>query len=406
MLTALLMANACGQSRQPEIKTLYIGGGFALTGPSAEDNAAVLAGFEDYTRYVNENKKMAPWNSEKFPENVNLEVLYRDTESNPEKALAQYDELKKLGMLVFRVSSSAEAVALKDRLMEDKTGATTQATGPYLLKPPQTVFTHTPIYTDGAAAFAEWFKDNWKETRKPRFAYLTSEDLAGKSLVTPELDGYLESIGFEVVGAQYVPQMPTSPPTSQLNWLKDNKVDLTFGMMLNPGSQPTIKEAVRLGMGTYLDYKITFGFAAPSHLQEFVPAMGNLASGIVVAGGYPSWDDSGAGMQFINDLQAKYRPEKKVTHIMYVDGLIEAMTQVEALRLALQQVPAEKLTAADVMEKGFYAIKNYSTGGLSATPLTYGPGDIEGVDEIRVDQVQNGKIVKQGAWPDQHVYAK
>jgi ABC-type branched-subunit amino acid transport system substrate-binding protein len=422
LLAVLVVSGACGPQTPatttptepttpstPAAKpvTLYIGGGFALTGAYAEDMAAVLAGFEYYAKYVNETHKIAPWSNETFPENATLEVLWRDDELKPEKALAQYDELKDKGILVWRITGSPEALALKDVLMEDNMGATTAATGPYLLTPPQTIFTNYPIYTDGGAAVGDWFMANWKEDRKPRFAYLTADNASGKSVVIPELTAYLESIGFEVVGEQYVPLVPTSPPTTQLTWLKENGVDLAYGFMINPGSQPTIKEANRLGMGPGLDYEITFAFPTPSHLQVFVPAMGELGNGAVVAGGYPSWDDPCAGMQFIHQLQDKYRPDKPITHIMYVCGIIEAMTQVEAQRLAMASgVPGDQLTCKDVLEKGFYQIKDFSTGELTNTPLTYGLGDVEGVDQVRIDQVQNGKIVKQGTYPTRHIYAK
>jgi ABC-type branched-subunit amino acid transport system substrate-binding protein len=414
LLVALVITGACTpQATTPEEPTedqpvtLYIGGGFALTGAYAEDMAAVLSGFEDYAKYVNETHKMAPWSNETFPKNVTLEVLWRDDQLKPELALSQYDEVKEKGMLVFRITGSPEALALKDVLMEDNMGATTSATGPYLLNPPQTIFTNYPIYTDGGGAVADWFLANWKETRKPRMAYMTADNASGKSVVIPELTDYFKNAGFEVVGEQYVPLVPTSPPTTQLTWLKENNVDLTYGFMINPGSQPTIKEADRLGMGPDLDYKITFAFPTPSHLQVFLPAMGELGNGVVIAGGYPPWDDSGDGMKFALSLQDKYRPDKKVTHIMYVDGIVEAMTQVEALRLAIDSgIPANALTPKDVLEKGFYQIKNMSTGGITNTPLTYGPGDIEGVDQVRIDQVQNGKVVKQGTYPTHHIYTK
>jgi hypothetical protein len=58
----------------------------------------------------------------------------------------------------------------------------------------------------------------------------------------------------------------------------------------------------------------------------------------------------------------------------------------------------------DVLNHGFYKIRNLNTGDLSSTPLTYGPGKIEGVDAVRVDQIQNGKIVKQGVYPCRHVF--
>jgi hypothetical protein len=112
------------------------------------------------------------------------------------------------------------------------------------------------------------------------------------------------------------------------------------------------------------------------------------------------------GIKFCSDLQDKYRTGKKVTHIMYEAGVLEGMIQVEALRLAMQKVPFEKLTPRDVLQQGFYRIKNLDTGDISSTPLTYGKGDIEGVDQIRIDQVQDGKSVKVGIYPMHHIYTR
>jgi hypothetical protein len=225
-------------------------------------------------------------------------------------------------------------------------------------------------------------------------------------VVTDEMKDYLESIGYEIVGEQYVPLVPTAPPTTQLSWLKDNNVDVCFGVMINPGSQPTVKEMNNLNMGPGMDYEITFGCATPSHLQVFLPAMGEEGNGFVVAGGYASWDDPGEGMTFANQLVAANRPDKVgAMHIMYVDGIVEAMTQIEAMRLALLNTgeTPDELTSADVLE-GYYGIKNLSTGGITGSPLTYGPGDVEGADECRIQQIQNGVIVDMGSYPCHHIY--
>jgi ABC-type branched-subunit amino acid transport system substrate-binding protein len=404
MLVAVPLLAACPAPEEAAPKTLYIGGCFALTGAYAEDMAADLAGYEDYAAYVNKTHKLAPWRTETFPEDITLEVLWRDDELNVEKVLSIYEELKAKGLLVERISGSPQALALMDLLNEDRIGATSAAAGPYLLSPPKTIFTNYPIYTDDCAAFADWFMENWTEDRAPRFAFLTADNAMGRSVVTDEMKEYLESIGYEIVGEQYVPLVPTAPPTTQLLWLKDNGVDVCFGVMINPGSQPTVKEMNNLGMGPGKAYEITFGCGTPSHLQVFVPAMGEEANGFCVAGGYASWDDPGKGMTFANDLLAEYRPDKVGTmHIMYAGGIVEAMTQVEAMRLALQVVPFEELTPADVLEYGFYKIKNLDCGGITM-PLTYGPGDVEGCDVVRVQQVQGGKIVEVGTYPAHHVY--
>jgi len=390
-----------------DAKTLYVGGTQSLTGPFAEDSAAVLSAIQDYVKYVNETKNMAPWRKEKWPADITLEVMWRDDELKPAKALSIYEELKGKGMLVARISGSPIALALKDRMWEDHMGATSMATGPYYLSPPQSCFTYYPIYTDSAAAIADWFKSNWKETRKPRVAYLTADNAMGKSIEIPEMRAYLEKIGYEFVGTQYVPLVPTSPPTTQLTWLKEKGVDLALGVMINPGSQPTVKEMVRLGMGPFQPYKMTLGVGAPGHAAVFAEAMGELGDGYVCAGSFRPMDDlSVQGIRFCKDLQDKYHPDKRVTHIMYEAGILEGMIQVEALRLAMKEVPFEKLTRRDVLEKGFFKIKNLETGKISSTPLTYGPGDIEGVDQIRIDQVQKGKVVEVGLTPLRHIYTK
>ncbi len=387
-------------------KTLYVGGTQSLTGPFAEDSAAVLSAIEDYVKYVNETKKLAPWRKEKFPADITLEVMWRDDELKPAKALPIYEELKAKGMLVYRISGSPIALALKDRLWEDHMGATSMATGPYLLTPPQSIFTYYPIYTDCLAAIADWFKENWKGARKPKVAYLTADNAMGRSIEIPEMKAYLEKIGYEFVGTQYVPLVPTSPPTTQLTWLKEKGVDLALGVMINPGSQPTVKEMVRLGMGPYQPYKMTFGVASPGHAVVFAGAMGELGDGYVCAGSFPSWDDPAPGVKFMIEAQKRSHPGKFVNHIMYEGGFLEGMIQVEALRLAVQKVPFEKLTREDVLEQGFYKIKKLDTGDISSTPLSYGPGQIQGVDKVRIDQVQKGKVVKVGIYPLRNIYTR
>jgi hypothetical protein len=388
-------------------KVLYIGGTQSLTGAFAEDSAAVLLAIQDYAKYVNETKNLAPWRKEKWPADITLEVMWRDDELKPAKAIVIYEELKAAGMLVARISGSPIALALKDRYWKDHMGATSMATGSYLLTPPQSIFTYYPIYTDCLGAIADWFKDNWKEKRNPRVAYLTADNAMGRSIEIPEMKAYLDKIGYEFVGTQYVPLVATSPPTTQLTWLKEKGVDLALGVMINAGAQPTVKEMVRLGMGPYQPYKMTFGTASPGHAALLVEAMGDLGDGYVCAGSFPPMEDlSVPGVKFIHEMQEMAHPGKYNGNIMYEGGFLEGMIQVEALRLAMEKVPFEKLTRKDVLEQGFYRIKNLETGDVSSTPITYGPGDIEGVDQIRIDQVQKGKVVKVGLYPLRNIYTR
>lgn len=384
--------------------TLLVGGTFALTGAYAEDCAAVLAGFEDYVKWVNENKAVAPWYPDKtIPANITFKLEWGDDALAPDKALTIYEDQKSKGMLVNRITGSPEGMALKDLLIADNIGATSQSMSPAYLTPPGNIFTTAPIYTDQMAAIADWFMENWTDkSRKPRIAWLTADSTLGRNIDVPELVAYMEQIGYEFAGAQFVPMVPTAPPTTQLAWLKDNKVDLAVGVMINPGSQPTIKEAVRLGMGPDLAYKITFGFANPAHLHIFVPDMGEVGSGLVVSGDVCAWDADVDGIKFANLLQDTYRPNNRNGNVMYLDGIIEGMLQVEALRLGYLAA-GKDMTSEDVLKQGFWQIKDFSVGDLTITPLTFGEGDPQGLDMVRLQQAQAGKIVEIGAYPIRNI---
>ena len=188
----------------------------------------------------------------------------------------------------------------------------------------------------------------------------------GKSIEIPEMKAYLKKIGYEFVGIQYVPLVPTSPPTTQLMWLKENKVDLALGVMVNPGSQPTVKEMVRLGMGPYQPYKMTFACARQATSLSLQRLWVNWVTDLSSPAAFRIGMTRAPGVKLMNELQKKYHPNKFVSHSMYVGGFIEVMMQVEALRLAMLKKPLEQLKPVDVLNNGFYQIKNFDTGGIAA----------------------------------------
>ena len=60
------------------------------------------------------------------------------------------------------------------------------------------------------------------------------------------------------------------------------------------------------------------------------------------------------------------------------------------------RTPLDKLKPADVLNNGFYQIKNLDTGSIASTPISYSAGKIEGVDKVRVDQLQKGQDTENG----------
>ena len=152
-------------------------------------------------------------------------------------------------------------------------------------------------------------------------------------------------------------------------------------------------------MGPDQPYKITFCFGEPGHLQIMVPDMGETANGTVVSGDMCAWEDDVEGVTFANMLQDTYRPNNRNTNIMYLDGVVEAMTQVEAHRLACLEVDPKNLTSVDVLQKGFWQIKELDTKGICPNVLSYSEDDCQGIEMVRIQQAQNGKIVDLGSRP-------
>ncbi|MGD0661110.1 MAG: ABC transporter substrate-binding protein [Syntrophorhabdales bacterium] len=391
-------------------KTVLIGGAFALSSPFGEDTANDLLAFQNYAKYVNDNHIIAPWYPDrKFPTNVKLEVVWQDDQYQPTNVIPVYEAIRGKGALVYRNSGTAPDV-LASRLMEDHVGATSMSCEPSLLAPPKTIFTQFPTFVDSVAAVADWFKAHWKEKRKPRYAFFTGDNDTGRSVITPEFQEYLKQAGFEFVGSSFVPFVPTSPPTTQLLWLKEKKVDLAIGMMIRAGSEPSIKEAVRLGMGKNGPYKITFGFSYPTSMSPFARDMGKLGDGVFSGGDLPDWDMTDLeGVRFCLDLMKKYSPDKTAPKIGigYIHGTVEAMVQTEALRLASLKQPLDQIKDPKVvLENGWWLIKDFDTKGMRYTKLTYGPQKAEGLSALNVSEVVDGKDKIVGEVPIRMILPK
>ena len=85
------------------------------------------------------------------------------------------------------------------------------------------------------------------------------------------------------------PFVPTSPPTTQLLWLKEKKVDLALGMMIRAGSEPTHERGGQARHGNERTLQDTFAFAYPTSMSPFARDMGKLGDGVLSGGDLPDW---------------------------------------------------------------------------------------------------------------------
>lgn len=148
---------------------------------------------------------------------------------------------------------------------------------------------------------------------------------------------------------------------------------------------------------------MTFAAVQPTIMDRFIGLAGEAANGAVGAAPYPAWDEDKPAVELAVELQNRYRPGETIRDGMYFEGLAEVTIQVEAIKMALEKVPAEELKPADVLEYGFYQMEDFDIGGIGDTTITFGPDKCLGYNVVRVDQVQSGKQVKLGTWPAQYL---
>jgi len=421
-----LLSGCTGEPVEPTGNyTVKIGGTFPLTGPYPEDGAAVLEAFQNYAEWVNANHKISPIpGAPSFPTNVKVEVTFMDDGASPATAPTNYAAMMTAGYKQFRVSGSGIATSMRDTLITDEVAATTMASGPYLVTPSVgTIFSNYPIYTDQCAGIADWFMANWKLTHnvtnpseRPRVAYLTNDSFGMTIPNEPAMSTYLTGIKYVVVtGCPPVPTVPANPAATatMLSWCQNNTIDLTLGAMLVVGAVRTMTQADTMGIGVGQAYEMQVGLCSPAHLTIYLRDTGApgtvIGDGLIVAGSYPPWNDTGNGVTFCKTLLNTYGGGFVATeHIMYQHGVVEAMIQTEAIRLALiataKDDPAD-LTTAEVLNSGFKHISGLDTGGIIPTTITYGVNDVEGAETVRLDQAVSGADVHLGNYPLRHVYS-
>jgi hypothetical protein len=414
---------ACGpageeeeEEEEPEEVTVYIGGGFPLTGPYPEDGQAVLDAFQHYAEWVNDNHKISPWGPS-FPSHVVLEVKQMDDGASPVTSQTVYATLKGEGLKVYRISGSGIGSGMKAQLFSDQCGATSMASGAWVMTGGSgSIFTTYPLYTEQMAAVADWFMDNWEGTEAPRVAYLTNNTFGSTgSLIVTSLNNYLTGIGYDLVDTN--PHYVTSGAAgaydeglalASLQWCVANEIDLTLGAMTAPPAESMINLANSLGIGVGQAYEMQIALSSPAHgtmveRDARDPAKWNdphLADGLIVAGSYPAWDDTSNGVQFCRTLLNTYGGGFQDTeHIMYQHGVIEAMVQVEAIRLALINTgkSANALTSADIFTQGFLKITDLDTGGIIPGVINYSTGKVEGAQYVRIDKCWDGTTINIGS---------
>lgn len=323
---------------------------------------------------------------------VTLKYEWVDAATEPAKAMTAYKKLLAASPrpAVIIDHSTAIGAALKKTVEADKIPVIEGGVNNEILIPPGWVFYYGSPYPCEAGAFVDWFKSQWKESRAPRFAALTWDNPYGRSWMTDEAMAYIKSRGFEIVGQEFIPPVP-SDTTPQLLRLRDAKVDVCFGAMYPSALSVVLKDANKLGMiGTFM-----WGGVYAVNLAELVGYVGPLANGCTITSTDilpDEWPVKAPLMQKAWDREgAKLSEAEKFAFANAAERVVIGMGAIKA---AVEKVGAKNVDGQAVYN-ALITMKDFDPWGVGA-PVTYNETKRYGQDTVIMGQVRDGKVVSIG----------
>lgn len=349
-----------------------------LTGPISPQVADTHKGLMDY--YDNINAKGGV-------NGIKIENLWVDSKNDLPTIQSAYSKFKGEG--VIEIYCGLDGMdSLKQSLANDRIVGLTAAGLVASLWPPAWTYGTKPRNSDGAAGVIDLVLESWKENRALNVGYILADASFGRGILGggPQ---YAQKKGCRVVLSEIVP-LSTTDTSIILAKAKDAQVDI---LIVGVGAGLDIlilKDAMRTGFSKPI-------YAAPPGddlvtISKAVPT--------VKAGSFLSWQERLITMEDVKGVKdvfgyygTKYGTSDTPTSA-WINGWSCGAITVEAIRLALEKVPYEKLDGAALREYGFNRMKDFSVDGLRS-PITYYPGiDQRGSDSCWLYTIDSGKPVR------------
>jgi branched-chain amino acid transport system substrate-binding protein len=234
-----------------------------------------------------------------------------------------------------------------------------------------------PDYSTALRACLKYLKDNWKESRKPKLAFIYPDNGYGKAPI-PGGKKYAEELGFEIVGDENVAGNAIEATTQLLN-LKKNEPDFGWIGGTTASTAVVLKDAKKLGLKTRFFGNIWSG-------DESLPKRSAGAEeGYLIAVGADLYGEPGPGMKIIQEV-TKNQPV--ASH--WIRGWVSMMVMGEALKIA----DNNKELNGPGIKKAAETLKNFDTQSLTA-PITFTATDHRPNMTVIIAEFKGGQMVKK-----------
>lgn len=319
-----------------------------LSGPLAGITGPLIHGFEDAVAAINANGGIR---------GAQIELQFRDTQSNVDEAVAAYEEYTSNddNALIMFTYGSGDGEALASRFVEDKIPNLAAGLSAVAFYGPESGYTfgYAPIYPDQFGYFLDYIAGNW-ESVKPagagdeiKLAYISWPTAYGQAAITPESTAYAESLGVEIVANEILEVSPTADATTAIlnaqaagaNVIYTNSLAFGPAAILNGLGALGLRESFLFGANNWAMDLATYAFVSDPALVE----------GMISPFPYLFWNDADhPGIEYaqtVFDANERTAGEHGVGYLLTLSGVDLAVAAIER---AIDTVGFDALTGEAV----------------------------------------------------------
>ncbi|GAB6061995.1 ABC transporter substrate-binding protein [Deferrisoma palaeochoriense] len=353
----------------PAADEIVIGHIADITGPTSAVGKPYADGVQAYADWLNAHGGV---NGKK------VKLLRSDYAYKIPEALNLYKKFKTVDrVLAIQGWGTGDTEALTQMVGKDEIPYFSASYSAHLTDPKKAPYNFfiAADYSTQLRAGLKYLKDNWKESRKPKIAFIYPDHPYGKAPI-PAGKKYAEELGFEIVGEENVDLRAIEATTQLLN-LKKNEPDFAWIGGTTPSTAVILKDAKKLGLKTKFLINI---WGNDENLFKLAGDAANGALGLQAAAVY---GDDVPGMKTILEVT---KGEHQMTH--FIRGWVSMMVMAEGLKRADS---AGELTGPG-LKKHLETLRDFDTQGLTA-PITYTPDDHRPNMSAKIYEYQDGQMI-------------
>lgn len=361
----------------------------AMTGPASSTHLMCIAGTKDYIEYINEQGGLEGKQGKAM-----IDYMTYDSQYQAAKAKDAFAKFRAKGMVVLTHCAAGHSDALLADHERSKIPLVTGSLGVASMWSDWVYANYHPGIANMVRTWAVWEKKKWEEAGKPGGQLVigvVESDLPWAPLALWDIDKFADEQQIKIE----IDKMTkgTTDATPQLTRLKKGGARGIMVLGGAPEAAVVLKSAKSMG----LDIPLTQSGGAT--LGDVIDLAGpELTEGYQGSYFYepvsksPEIQDS-EGMKLAKMLWEKNHPGEKIRG-MYINGLLSGMIIVESIKLALNEVPPDKLNGEALKEYGLDNIRDFTGMGLTA-PISYYAGDLDshiGQRTVQYWVAHNGQV--------------